>query len=424
MSYQPGSGYGQQPESGQTPQGAVYSQPGQASSPQGYPQQPTYGQGYGQTAGQQGYGQQGYGDQSAYGQQGYGQQSGYGQQGYGSGHGQQDYGQQGYGQQGYGQQGYGQQGYGQQGYGQTYGQPAAPKQPFAGVPPIVAPVLAATIGVLAVVLLFCGFAAGYTIQGSVASDTQKLFASDLSAAYVLVVATGFLAFTGLIKSYRVAPIVAAGATAGVLLTIIMYSGADLDESSNYSRGHGAGAIILLVLSILIFLLAIGWLLVDLGVVKTAAAPETGTPAQTTDPAAASTPAAAAYGYGASSAGVTSQAQGAASQPGATAVIPGATQATTAYPTVGTASSGASAATAQPSGATAQPSGAQPSGAQPAAPSYDPSSYAGYGQGAHAAPSAGAAPGATAAVPQAGSEAVAGSESTSIFQKPEPPQANS
>ncbi len=60
MSYQPGSGYGQQPESGQTQgqQGAGYSQPGQASSPQGHLQQPTYGQGYGQTAGQQGYGQQ------------------------------------------------------------------------------------------------------------------------------------------------------------------------------------------------------------------------------------------------------------------------------------------------------------------------------------------------------------------------------
>ncbi|GAB3200728.1 hypothetical protein GCM10027261_33470 [Geodermatophilus arenarius] len=90
---------------------------GASASGQGQPQDPSYGQQYGQQGqGQQDYGQQDYGQQ--YGQPGYGQTQPYGQQGYG----QQGYGQQGYGQQ-YGQQDYGQtQPYGQQ-YGQ-YGQPA------------------------------------------------------------------------------------------------------------------------------------------------------------------------------------------------------------------------------------------------------------------------------------------------------------
>ncbi|WP_308116939.1 DUF3662 and FHA domain-containing protein [Pseudonocardia sp. WMMC193] len=111
-------GYGQQP-----PQGG-YGQPGQ----QGYDQQ-GYGQQYGGQPQQGGYDQQGYGapqggyDQGGYGQQGYGQpqQGGYDQQGYG---GQPNYGgQQGGYDQGYQQGGYGQPGYGQpQGYDQGYQQ--------------------------------------------------------------------------------------------------------------------------------------------------------------------------------------------------------------------------------------------------------------------------------------------------------------
>ncbi|MGY1730818.1 hypothetical protein ACI798_04800 [Geodermatophilus sp. SYSU D01045] len=107
---------------------------GASASGQGQPQDPSYGQQYGQQGqgqqgqGQQGQGQQGQGQQGqgqgqgqqGYGQQGYGQTQPYGQQGYGQ---TQPYGQQGYGQQGYGQQGYGQEGYGQtQPYGQDYGQ--------------------------------------------------------------------------------------------------------------------------------------------------------------------------------------------------------------------------------------------------------------------------------------------------------------
>ncbi|WP_285106894.1 hypothetical protein [Promicromonospora sp. MEB111] len=87
-------------------------QPTQVQAPGAFPGEPGYGQG------QQGYGQQaGYGQQ---GQQGYGQTAAYGQPG--------QAGQQGYGQQGYGQ-GYGQQaGYPQP--GQQQGQQAGPPNPF------------------------------------------------------------------------------------------------------------------------------------------------------------------------------------------------------------------------------------------------------------------------------------------------------
>ncbi|MGV9672719.1 DUF5336 domain-containing protein [Gordonia sp. NPDC003504] len=412
-----GAGYGQQPEPGQSygQQGGGYSQPGDASASQGYGQ---YGQGYG--------------DPSTYGQQSYPQ--GYGQQGYGE---QSGYGQQGYGQQGYGQQGYGQQGYGQQGYGQ----PAAPKQPFAGLPPIVAPVLAATIGVLGVVVLFCGFAAGLTgsetdpFTGQEVQGSIELFASYLNAAYVLVVLTGFLAFTGLLKSYRVAPAVAAASVAGVFITILTYVGSDLQANTE----HGAGAIILLVLSILIFLLSIFWLLLDLKVIKTApvpdaaaagATPGTATDQASTDPTA---PAASAYGQPAG--------YGAVSQPQATSVIPaGSEQATTVYP-----SAAASAPAASTPAAAAPATASQPGTAATPAPSaYDPSAYAGFGRGQHAAASPstpgaqvpgasvpdasipGASfpgtPGASAS-PQAAGEAPPGSDNaTSIFQKPEPPKA--
>ena len=80
--------------------------------------QPSYGQqGYGQQPyGQPGYGQQGYGQQP-YGQPGYGPHGSFGPHGGFGPQGQPGYGQPGYPpQQGYGQQGYGQQGYGPHGY--------------------------------------------------------------------------------------------------------------------------------------------------------------------------------------------------------------------------------------------------------------------------------------------------------------------
>ncbi|GAA1822338.1 DUF805 domain-containing protein [Microlunatus capsulatus] len=122
----PGAGQGgyAQPSSGATP----YGQPGSASSasdpqawgqsPQGYGQQPYPAQGE-----QGGYPQQGY-EQQASGQQGYGQQ-GYGQQAYGQpqGHGQDPYGQNPYQQNAYGQPDYGSAWPAQQGGTPTLDQP-------------------------------------------------------------------------------------------------------------------------------------------------------------------------------------------------------------------------------------------------------------------------------------------------------------
>ncbi|MGY1829863.1 hypothetical protein ACI8AA_05465 [Geodermatophilus sp. SYSU D01180] len=130
---------------------------GASASGQGQPQDPSYGQQYGQQG--QGQGQQGYGQQ--YGQGGYGQQQGHGQQGYGQ---TQPYGQQGYGQQGYGQaQPYGQQ-YGQYGqpgpYGQQYGQygqGGVPAKPGGVVTAAVLGFVLGAIGVLiSLLLVFAG----------------------------------------------------------------------------------------------------------------------------------------------------------------------------------------------------------------------------------------------------------------------------
>nr|WP_261977815.1 DUF5336 domain-containing protein [Gordonia sp. NB41Y] len=118
-------------------------------------------------------------------------------------------------------------------------------------------------------VLFCGFAAGWTVDTGRGSESIRLLSSDLAGAYGVVVLVAALAFTGLIKGFRVAPLVAAGATAGMLLTILTYAGADTSSQFGIELSHGAGAIILLVLSILNFLLAIAWLLIDLGVLKTA-----------------------------------------------------------------------------------------------------------------------------------------------------------
>lgn len=123
----------QQPASGGQPAYGPGPTVGQPAAP-GYDQQGYGQQGYDPYAQQQDpqYGQQpGYGQQPQYGQQpGYGQQPQYGQQ---PGYGQQPQYDQGYGQQGYGQQpdqGYGQQQYdpyAQGGYQQPgYAQPAQP----------------------------------------------------------------------------------------------------------------------------------------------------------------------------------------------------------------------------------------------------------------------------------------------------------
>jgi hypothetical protein len=131
--------YGSQPSYQQQP----YGQP-PAHNPAGYGQPSGPGAGYGQGAGQQGWGGQQYGQGADYsqggGQQGWGQQFGQPAD-YGQPAGQQGGSQPGWGQQygqpaeaygqpgGYGQSGYGQPGYGQPGFGQ---QPSAYPQPGYG----------------------------------------------------------------------------------------------------------------------------------------------------------------------------------------------------------------------------------------------------------------------------------------------------
>ncbi|MFT4125681.1 MAG: hypothetical protein QM662_05570 [Gordonia sp. (in: high G+C Gram-positive bacteria)] len=370
MTYQAGgTGYGQQPESGQTyGHGSAYQQPGQASMPQGYGQ-PAYG-------GQQGYGPSSYGP---------------------------DYGQQGAGYT-YPPQ---QPGYGQDPYAQQHGQypgaaPVAPKPPFAGLPPIAGPLLGGVIGLFGVLVLFGGL-------------VGPVFDSTLAAAYAIVVLTGFLGLvglTGIRKPIRVAPQAAAGAAAGVLLTILIYAG------SEYT-GDGAGAIILLIGAILMFFLAVAWLLIDLGLIKTAEVPDAGTE-QTATPAvadstAAGSPAPASAAYSPAAAAYS---PGAASMPGA--AIPGATStpdtmAPQATAIIAKPGSAAADAPAYPSpyaepAATSQP-GPSAGGYTPV--SYDPAAYGSYGQtGQPASP----APGASA-TPQAPADL----DATTVYAKPQPPQ---
>ncbi|KXT56507.1 hypothetical protein Y710_13575 [Gordonia sp. QH-12] len=228
-----------------------------------------------------GYGQGDAGSQSAYGQQ-YGQQSGYGQQQYG----QQQYGQQA----GYGQQYAAQQQYGQQGYG--YQQPQQPASQ--GLPANTTTILAAVIGALGVITLFCGFVAGFKETGPYGAQySAKLFETEFATPYGLIAVAGVLALvTFLLGTEKwVAGVVFALSTVGALITVFQFATAD--------AGKGAGAIILLITSILAFLAAVVWLLIEAGQIKTAAADAS---AAVAAPAAAhaapaADPAASSYGHG-------------------------------------------------------------------------------------------------------------------------------
>ena len=225
-----GYGYGQNPQGGQDPQ-----QYGQQA------QQGQYGQQY--QAGQ--YGQQGYGDQS---------QGQYGQQA------QQQYGQQQYGQQA------------QYGYGAPQQAPKAPQQLPANTPKI----LAAVIGGLGVITLFLGFLAGWkaSVYGSTAS--AKLFETFYVTPYAILVVAGLIALASLILGAEkwVVGSVFALTTVSAFVTIFQFATVEYD--------NGAGAIILLITSILSFLAAIVWLLIEGGQLKLAdavAAPAVDTSAQ-------------------------------------------------------------------------------------------------------------------------------------------------
>ncbi|WP_207843143.1 DUF5336 domain-containing protein [Williamsia soli] len=258
MSYQPGgSGYGSQ----QPYQGGQYPGAGQPEAS---------GQTY-----NQGYGQQGYGQQPAAGQQGYGQQSGAGQQGYGEqpaqGYGQQGYGQQGYGQQpaagqqGYGQQpaqGYGQQGYGQQpaqGYGQQgYGQPAA-RAPQ-GLPAAFGTYLIYALGGLGLINFFLGFAPA--LDGD---DAPNNFGWFPAIGLVALAIAGLTAATTLLpnQTAKVSGAVAVtSVVAALFLLFHLITGVDIFGDS------AIGFILLLVFGFIQAAVAVVWLLVDSGILKT------------------------------------------------------------------------------------------------------------------------------------------------------------
>lgn len=213
----------------------------------------------------------GYG-QGAAGQPQYGQQAEYGQQQYG----QQQYGQQQYG---YGQQQYGQQQYGYQ----------APKPPSQGLPANTGMILAAVIGALGAITLFCGFIAGFKATGAYgASYSAKLFETEFATPYGLLAVAGVLALvTFLLGTEKwVAGVVFALSTVAAFVTVFQFATADADK--------GAGAIILLITSILAFLAAIVWLLIESGQIKTVPADAAAVQAQA---AAAPATDASAYGYG-------------------------------------------------------------------------------------------------------------------------------
>ncbi|WP_454162248.1 DUF5336 domain-containing protein [Gordonia iterans] len=261
-----------------------------------YPQSgPNYGQsdsGQGQQYGAGQYGQPQYGATPQYGSDQYGsapygqqQQYGAGGQQYGTG-AQQQYGSA--------------QQYGQQQYGQQYGespQYQAPKPPSQGLPANTGQILSLVVGALGVVMLFCGFLAGYKVDGEYISRSVKLFETGFVAPYSLFVVAGVLALLTLLAG--AGKQVVAGITAlslvAAIVTIFQFATND---------GNGVGAILLMVFSILGTLAAAVWLLVECGQIKTAPAgaaasadSAAATSAAATSAASTSAAGAAGYSYG-------------------------------------------------------------------------------------------------------------------------------
>lgn len=396
MTYPPG-GYGQQqPESGQS-----YGQYGNQS---GYPQSGAHNTGpqASPAPGSDQYGQaQQYGGQEYGGQQGYGQQYGQAAQSYGQG--QPGYGQStgpGYGQQG--QQGYGQPGYsqqGQQGYGQYGYSPQPAKQPSQGLPAITPVLLAAAIGAFGLIVLFSGFlSAAETYDFAL-----KLFQTQYNAPYTLISVAGILALISLIPGIKVpaAPIVASLAITSFLITLFQFLNID---------DNGAGAIVLLIFTLLSAVLAVVWLLTDAGVIKVAPAVGDATAAVTPGSSAATQSDAGAHqqtsGYG--------DAQTTAYGTGSAQAQYGQQASANYDPSAYSQSSGASA-----TGQSGYSGGASDSSASAAgsASGHGESGYGDYRPGQYGSGASGASP----ATPGAsGTDTPAGDHSTTVFQKPEPP----
>lgn len=394
MTYPPG-GYGQQqPESGQS-----YGQYGNQS---GYPQSGGHNTGpqaspapgsdqYGQA---QQYGGQQYGGQQ-YGQSG--QSYGQGQPGYGQSPAP-GYGQQGYGQQGYGQPGHGQDQQGQQGYGQYGYSPQPTKAPSQGLPAITPVLLAAAIGAFGLIVLFSGFlSAAETYDFAL-----KLFQTQYNAPYTLISVAGILALISLIPGIKVpaAPIVASLAITSFLITLFQFLNID---------DNGAGAIVLLIFTLLSAVLAVVWLLVDAGVIKVAPAVGSATAAVAPGSSAAQSDTGAHQqtgGYG--------DAQTTAYGTGSAQAQYGQQSSANYDPSAYSQSSGASTA-----GQSGYSGGASESSAS--ASGHGESGYGDYRPGQYAAGASGASPAAPGgSAGPSGTDTPAGDHSTTVFQKPEPP----
>ncbi|MFT3715964.1 MAG: DUF5336 domain-containing protein [Gordonia sp. (in: high G+C Gram-positive bacteria)] len=249
-----------------------------------------------------------------YPQSGQGQQ--YGQQ-YGQAAGQApQYGQQYAGQADqYGQQ-YAQGQYAQAGYGQQY---TAPKPPSQGVPANTATILAGGVAFLGIIEFFLGFLK--VGSGGEYGYSAELFFTQLATPWALLSVAGVAAALSFVvgRNKHYAAAITALTIVSALNTIFMFATAD--------GGLGTPGILLLVFSIIAALLALFWLLIENGNVKTA--PAVATAGATTDSQAAvgaygqqavdaygqaapqvSAPAAPAYGqgYGQTSYGSYGQAQ--------------------------------------------------------------------------------------------------------------------
>ncbi|QRY63115.1 DUF5336 domain-containing protein [Gordonia sp. PDNC005] len=206
-----------------------------------YPQSGGYGYGQDpQGAQNQQYGQQGY--DAAQGQ--YGQAAQYGQQA---------------------QDPYGQQA--QYGYGAPQQPVPAPSQ---GLPANTPVIVAAVIGALGVITLFCGFLAGYSFDGGEYSsrDSVKIFETSFGVPWALLAVAGLVALTTFalgVEKWVVGSVLAL-TVVSAFGTVFIFAGADAGSASN-----GAGAIVLLITSILSAIAAVVWLLIEGGQIKLAPA---------------------------------------------------------------------------------------------------------------------------------------------------------
>jgi hypothetical protein len=185
----------------------------------------------------------------------------------GSGYGEQQqpaYGQQP--QQQYPQQP-GQQYPGQQQYG--YGQYGGYQQPARqGLPVNLGQYLVYALGVLGLVNLFIGFASAIDTKGADLSG-NNLYLRFGTAALVILAAAGLTAATSLLPNQtKHAGFVAAGSVVGALValfTILTLPGSDSGEGS---VDAGIGLILLVVFGFIQAAVAVAWLLVEAGVIKT------------------------------------------------------------------------------------------------------------------------------------------------------------